>query len=138
MAATPTREVALGAVTSATLRFWTWFDIERDFDYGYVAVSTDGGKRWTTLATSAATSSDPNGNNLGHGFTGISGGGKDPVWIEQKADLAPYAGKRILLRFEHVTDGALNKGGFAVDDIEVAEIGYRDNAEADRGWGAEG
>ncbi|MBI2983758.1 MAG: immune inhibitor A, partial [Chloroflexi bacterium] len=133
-----TREVDLTGARAPSVSFWTWFDIERDFDYGYVAVSTDGGKRWATLATSATTSADPNGNNLGHGFTGISGGGKDPVWIEQTADLVPYAGKRILLRFEHVTDGALNKGGFAVDDIEIAEIGYRDDAEADRGWDAKG
>ena len=133
-----TREVDLTGARAPSMSFWTWFDIERDFDYGYLAVSTDGGKRWTTLATSATTSADPNGNNLGHGFTAISGGGKDPVWIEQKADLTPYAGKRILLRFEHVTDGALNKGGFAVDDIEIAEIGYRDDAEADSGWDAKG
>jgi len=133
-----TRELDLSAVRAATLSFWTWFDIERDFDYGYAAVSTDGGKRWTTLATSATTSTDPNGNNLGSGFTGMSGGGKEPVWIEQRADLTPYAGKKVLLRFEHVTDAAVNRGGFAVDDIEVSEIGYRDDAEADRGWDAKG
>jgi len=133
-----TREVDLTGVRSATLSFWTWFDIEADFDYGYVAVSTDGGKRWRTLATAAMTASDPNGNNLGSGFTGLSGGGKDAVWIEQKASLAQYAGSKVLLRFEHVTDGALNKGGFAVDDIEIPEIGYRDDAEADNGWDAKG
>lgn len=133
-----TRALDLSGVRAASLSFWTWFDIEKDFDYGYVAVSADGGKRWTTLATAATTSSDPNGNNLGSGFTGISGGGKDSVWVEQKADLTPYAGTKVLLRFEHVTDGALNKGGFAVDDIEIPEIGYRDDAEADRGWDAKG
>lgn len=133
-----TREVDLSGVRAAAVSFWTWFDIERDFDYGYVAVSSDGGRRWTTLATSATTSADPNGTNLGNGLTGISGGGKDPVWIEQKADLTPYAGKKVLLRFEHVTDGALNMGGFAVDDIEIAEIGYRDDAESDRSWDAKG
>lgn len=133
-----TRELDLTSVRAATLSFWTWFDIEKDFDYGYVAVSTDGGKRWTTLATAATTSSDPNGNNLGHGFTGTSGGGKDPVWTQQRADLTPFAGKKVLLRFEHVTDAAVNKNGFAVDDIEVGEIGYRDDAEADRGWDAKG
>jgi bacillopeptidase F (M6 metalloprotease family) len=133
-----TREVDLSGVRAASISFWTWFDIERDFDYGYLAVSTDGGKRWTTVATPAMTASDPNGNNLGWGFTGVSGGGKDAVWIEQKADLTPFAGKRILLRFEHVTDGALNKPGFAVDDIEIPEIGYRDDAVSDRGWDAKG
>ncbi len=133
-----TREVDLTGARAAAISFWAWYDIEKDFDYAYLAVSTDGGKRWTTVPTPEMTSADPNGNNLGTGFTGISGGGKDAVWIEQKADLTPYAGKRILLRFEHVTDGALNKGGFAVDDIEIAEIGYRDDAEADRGWDAKG
>ncbi len=33
---------------------------------------------------------------------------------------------------------ARHEGGFAVDDIEIAEIGYRDDAEADRGWDAKG
>ena len=138
MDSTVTREIDLTSVKAASLGFWTWFDIEKDFDYGYVAVSADGGKRWTTVATPAMTSADPNGNNLGTGFTGVSGGGKEPVWMAQKADLTPFAGKRILLRFEHVTDGALNNAGYAVDDIEVPEIGYRDDAEADNGWDAKG
>ena len=39
--------VDLRQVSGATLRFWTWFDIEADYDYGYVEVSVDGGKRWS-------------------------------------------------------------------------------------------
>ncbi len=137
MDSTLTRTVDLSGATKASLAFWTWFDVEKDFDYGYVAVSTDGGARWTTLRTEATTTDDPNGNNLGNGYTGTSGGA-EAVWIQQHADLTPYAGKRILLRFEHVTDGALNQPGFAVDDIEIPEIGYRDDAEADNGWDAKG
>ncbi|OGO72468.1 MAG: hypothetical protein A3G84_03635 [Chloroflexi bacterium RIFCSPLOWO2_12_FULL_71_12] len=138
MDATLTREVDLGAVASATLRFWTWFDIEVDFDYGYVAVSTDGGRRWETLAAPATTTDDPNGNNLGNGFTTVSGGGDEPVWIEQRIDLTPYAGKKTLLRFEYVTDGALNDHGFAIDDVEIPEVGYRDDAESETGWESNG
>lgn len=138
MDATLTREVDLTGVTSAALTFWTWYDIEVDFDYAYVAVSTDGGSRWATVQTPATTTEDPNGNNLGHGFTGTSGSGTSATWIQQRADLTPYAGKKILLRFEHVTDGALNEPGFAVDDIEIAEVGYRDDAEGDNAWDAKG
>lgn len=138
MDSTLTREVDLGGVTSAMLSFWTWYDIEVDFDYAYVAVSLDGGRRWTTVQAPATTTEDPNGNNLGHGFTGTSGGGKTAAWIQQRADLSPYAGKKILLRFEHVTDGALNEPGFAVDDIEIAEVGYRDDSEGDNAWDARG
>jgi hypothetical protein len=133
-----TREVDLTGVRSATLSFWTWFDLERDFDYAYVGISTDGGKRWRTLPAPATTMDDPNGNNLGSGFTGRSGESKEAVWIQQKVSLTPYAGAKVLLRFEHVTDGALNMPGFALDDIEIPEIGYRDDAEADNGWDAKG
>lgn len=138
MDSTLTREIDLGGVSRATLSFWTWYDIEVDFDYAYVAVSTDGGRRWATLETPATTTEDPNGNNLGHGFTGTSGAGDTPAWTQQRADLSAYAGKRILLRFEYVTDGALNEPGFAVDDIEIPEVGYRDDAESDNAWDAKG
>ena len=54
-------------------------------------------------------------------------------------DLTHYAGKRILLRWEYVTDEGLNKPGMAVDDISISEVGFRDDAESDgRGWSAQG
>ena len=132
-----TRTVDLRSTRVATLTFWTWYDLERDFDYGYVAASSDGGAHWTTLAAPATTTSDPNGNNLGSGFTATSGG-SGPIWIEQKVDLGPFAGKEIKLRFEMVTDGALNQNGFAIDDIAVPEIGFKDDAETDGDWQADG
>jgi hypothetical protein len=116
------------------LKFWTWYDIEADFDYAYVEVSTDGGQRWATLKTTSSTTTDPNGVNLGQGLTGTSGGGRDPAWVEQSVDLAAFAGKEVLLRFQYVTDGALNLPGMAIDDLEIAEIGWRDDAEADGDW----
>lgn len=138
MDSTLTREVDLSGTRSASLTFWTWYQIEPDFDYGYVAVSADGGRSWATLPAGGTTDSDPNGNNLGQGFTGVSGGGSAGAWVQQRVDLGAYAGKKVLLRFEHVTDGALNEEGFAVDDIEVPEIGYRDGAEDEHGWDAKG
>lgn len=135
---TLTRAVDLTSVGAATLSFWSWFEIEADFDYGYVSVSTDGGAHWATLKTEATTTSDPNGNNLGNGMTGHSGGGAKPVWVRQTADLSAYAGTKVQLRFEYVTDGALNFNGLAIDDIAIPEIGFSDDAEQDRGWVANG
>ena len=135
---TLTRTVDLSSVTKATLSFWSWYDIEPDFDYAYVAVSTDGGQKWTTLRTEATTADDPNGNNLGNGMTGKSGGGTKPGWTQQSADLSAYAGKKILLRFEYVTDAALNFDGFALDDVSIPEISFSDDAEKDSGWTANG
>lgn len=134
---TLTRPVDLSAVTKATLSFWSWFDIEPDFDYAYVSVSTDG-QRWATLKTEATTTDDPNGNNLGNGMTGKSAGGSKPAWVKQTADLSPYAGKKVQLRFEYVTDAALDFNAFALDDVAIPEIGFTDDAETDAGWAMNG
>jgi len=138
MDTTLTRTIDLSSATKATLSFWSWFDVEQDFDYVYVSVSADG-QRWTTVKTEATTTDDPNGNNLGNGMTGKSGGGTKPAWVKQTADLGAYAGKKVQLRFEYVTDAALDFDGFALDDISIPEIGFSDDAEkADSGWTANG
>lgn len=134
---TLTRTVDLRGATRPILSYWTWYEIEKDYDYAYVVVSTDGGARWTTLAAPATTKNDPNGNNLGSGYTDVSGGGRTPTWIQQEVDLSPYAGKEIQLRFEYVTDAALNLHGLAIDDIAITGV-LNDDAESDNGWKAEG
>ncbi|MCY4437183.1 MAG: immune inhibitor A [Chloroflexi bacterium] len=139
MAATSlTREVDLRDADSAILRFSTWYDIESDFDYAYVAASSDGGVTWTTLPGTSTTTENPNGNNLGHGFTGKSGGGDIARWIEEEVSLADYAGKQILLRFEYVTDDAINSVGILVDDFSISGIEFGDDAETDGDWEARG
>ena len=134
-----TRSFDLTGVSSATLNFSTWYDLEDGYDYGYVMVSQDGGITWKTLSSPDTTADDPNGNNLGAGFTGKSRGADSGQWMEESLDLTPYCGKRVMVRFEQVTDDAYNAPGFAVDDISIPEIGYGTDAEDDDGcWSAEG
>lgn len=134
-----TREFDLSSVPSATLRFWTWFDIEKDWDYFYVEASADGGKTWKILKTPSGTDTNPNGNSYGWALTGKSGGKQDAGWIEESADLAEYAGKKIQVRFEYITDDALNLPGVALGDIRIPEINYAYNADSgDGGWKAQG
>ena len=133
MDATLTKSIDLRSVTDPKLAFWTWYGIEVDYDYAYVTVSTDGGSRWTPLRTEASSLTDPNGQNLGNGISGSSSGETATGWKHLTADLSPYLGKQVQLRFEYVTDGNLNFGGFAVDDIEIPGLPL-DEAEADNGW----
>ncbi len=133
-----TRAVDLREAAQPVLRFQTWYDIEVDFDYAYVAVSTDDGRTWETLPGASTTSENPNGNNLGHGFTGKSGGGEDAAWIEEEVSLADYAGQQVLLRFEYVTDDAINSIGFLVDDVAITGVDFFDDAENDGDWEARG
>jgi hypothetical protein len=133
-----TREVDLSSVKSATLQFRAWYRIEQDFDYGYVSVSEDNGSTWKILKTNSCETSNPNGSNLGCGYTGSSGNGDNPQWVNEQADLTPWAGKKVLLRFEVVTDAGVNREGLAIDNIAIPEIGFKDDASADMGWQSEG
>ncbi len=130
---TLTREFDLSGLDRATLEFWTWYQIEEDWDYAYVEVSTDGGATWQTLPGTRTTSENPIGNNFGYGYTGSSGD-----WVRETVDLSSFAGKKVLVRFEYVTDDAVSLDGFVVDDIAIPELGFFDDAEEDRGWQAEG
>ncbi len=129
---TLTHAFDLSGVDRATLRYWIWYDIETDYDYAYVEASADGGRSWTILPAPGTTTSNPNGNNLGHGYTGTSGGG--PHWVQEEVDLSAFAGGPVLVRFELITDDAINRPGLALDDIEIPEIGFRDDAETDKDW----
>lgn len=132
-------EVDLSQATEATLIFWTWYDIEELWDFAYVIVSTDGGEHWTMLESPNMTREDPYGNNLGIGYTGISGGGEEPQWIEERIDLTPFLGQKILVGFEYVTDDALTEPGFFVDDVRVEGVGLAEDFEGDlTGWVQEG
>lgn len=131
------RQVDLRKVNKATLQFKLWYNLEKDYDYGFVSASTDGGKTFTTLKGRYTTDTDPQGANWGNGYTGTSGG-TTPGWVDEQVDLSAYAGKNIVLRFEMITDDAYNAPGIALDDITIPEINFRDDVEADHGWTAHG
>lgn len=143
-----TRSFDLSSVNAATLHFWTWYDIEDDWDYAYVMASADGGKTWKTLTTDATTEFNPNGNSFGAALTGCSGdpnstGAGDTCnarWVEQTASLDKFTGNaNVLVRFEYITDDAVNYPGFFVDDVSIPEINYSDDMESeDTGWTSEG
>ena len=102
-------------------------EIEIDWDYAYLVVSTDGGTTWDNVETNWSTNTDPNGQNFGNGITGDSHG-----WVDLTADLSAYTGD-VLLGFRYWTDVAAVEPGFMVDDVAVT--GYPlDDAESDAGW----
>ena len=136
---TLTHDFDLTGVKSATFTYWTWFAAEQNYDFVYLSASTDGGNTWTILKTPSGTDANPTGNNFGWGYTGNSGGGSTPVWLQEKVDLTKYAGQKVSLRFEYITDPAVTWSGFLVDDISIPEINYATDFEKDDGgWQAQG
>lgn len=120
-----------------TLSYWTWFDIERNYDYLYLMASLDG-ERWQILETPSGGKEDPLAMSYGWGYTGTSGA-TGPEWVNEKVDLSAFAGQEVWLRFEYITDDAVNGEGLLLDDVEIPEIGYFSSFEEDEGgWEANG
>lgn len=130
---TLTRPIDLTGVSSAQAEIECWYNIELDWDYGYVEVSTDG-VNFTPLPSTITTNTDPNGNNRGNGITGDSGG-----WVKATFDLASVVGGQAYLRISYYTDQAVNLNGLCVDDIAIPAIGLFDDVESgNAGWDSDG
>jgi hypothetical protein len=116
-----------------TLSYWTWYDIEEDWDYLYLEASLDG-ENWQIINTPSGTAENPIGANYGWGYTGIS-----PDWIKEDVDISQYAGQKVQLRFEYITDAAVNGEGLLLDNVSIPEIDYFTDFEDDNGdWESAG
>lgn len=124
---------------SASLDYWVWYDIEEGWDYLYLEASADGGESWQILETPSGTDEDPSGNSYGWGYTAKSGGGSEARWIQESVDLSAFTGGEVELRFEYVTDAAVNGEGLLLDDVSIDAIGYQEDFEGDDGgWDGAG
>jgi len=131
----------------ATLKFWNNYGIEPDYDYGYVEVHDLSTNEWYTLPgikTQTDTNLDSYDNpncpiefepetyktaGRWNAFTGTSG------WYQETMDLTLFAGHDIELYFTYWTDPYTLGYGWAVDDIEIPEIGFFDDVESGaNGW----
>jgi len=120
--------------TKATLKFDNFIDIEEQWDFGVVQVSTDGGKTWKSLANEN-TRSDivdegyPKIKENLPGFTGTYEG-----WQKETFDLSAYAGQKILISFRYLTDWGGTQAGWFIDNIEIPEIGYSNDGNSIDGF----
>lgn len=123
-------EVDLTDSTSAALTFKTWYDIEEGWDYASVKVA---GK---TIQGNITTEDNLEGQNPGHGITGLSNG-----WVDASFDLSDYAGQKVTVELNYWTDSYATYPGFYVDDLAITADGktiVSDDAEGDSAFQLEG
>ena len=118
--ATAVRAVDVPAA-DPVLRFTSTHGLEKDFDFGYVTISTDGGKTYQPVAGDRTVKGP-----LGAAITGQAAD------AALSYDLTAYAGKRVLLGFRYVSDAAVNLGGWHITDVKVGAEAV-DSAALD-GW----
>jgi hypothetical protein len=127
------RMLALTVPVGGALTFWTWFDIEEEWDYGFVEVSTDGGTTWDPIPGNITRlSENPNvstawANSLvgGQVSTDTAITGSSGNWVP--AEFTLPAGN-VMVRFSYYTDEATNGAGWFIDDVAVN--GFSDGFES--------
>lgn len=117
-------EADLTGITSAHLEFDNYIQIEEQWDFGVVQISTDGGMTWTSLSNEN-TRSDlvaegyPKILQNLPGFTGYY-----DSWQRENFDLSAYAGQKVLVSFRYLTDWGYNDPGWYIDNIAIPEIDF--------------
>lgn len=106
--------INLTTAVAAYLEYYARWEIEKNYDYAEVKVSTNGGTTYTPMCamyTHAGNSNQDQGNPLYDGF--------QRMWVKERVDLSAYLGQTIKLRFTMVADGGVEYDGFYFDDITV-------------------
>ncbi|MFL5651011.1 MAG: immune inhibitor A domain-containing protein [Chloroflexota bacterium] len=141
-----TRDISVPDSADARFNLWDNFVIEKDWDFGFIEVSTDGGTNWTEQTvytgadqpvTTAIDYGDPNGRMHDYGdkkfgLTGSSGG-----WRHDYVKLDAFAGTDIKLRLRYASDEAFLERGWFADDFSVTDGAttiWTDDAETDGDW----
>ncbi|MFJ5759514.1 peptidase M6 [Neobacillus sp. NPDC093182] len=127
-------EADLSGVNTATLNFDNYLDIEEQWDFGVVQVSTDGGKTWKSLSnentrTDVVEEGYPKIKENVPGFTGNL-----KTWQEESFDLSEYAGQKVLVSFRYLTDWGHTDSGWFIDNIAIPEIGYSNDGSSTDGF----
>ena len=135
----------LPAGTTISASFKSYWDIEWDYDYGFVLTSGDG-KTYTSHASDNGyttsnldpTAGNPNQNGCqaayDNGITGTSGSYQAgtqaldrktgdtpaPVFLADSYDVSDLVGSKTpVLRFSYATDPGLARPGWFIDDLQV-------------------
>lgn len=107
---------------NAALTFDHYYDIEEQWDYAMVQVSTDNGETWTSLENEN-TRSDvveegyPTIKENVPGFTGHK-----LNWSTESFDLSTYAGQDVLVSFRNLTDWGYNDTGWFIKNVQLGNF----------------
>jgi carboxypeptidase T len=112
---TLTDPIDLTGLNNPQLVFYTKFDIESDWDYGQVQVSTNNGSTWIALegeyTEPGVGSFQPPGEPVYDGIVND--------WVKEEISLADYVSSQFKIRFRLITDVAVTRDGWYLDDIGI-------------------
>ena len=111
-------QIDLTDIIGGTLEFDTQWEIENDWDYGQVQISTNNGSTWIPLeglyTNPGVGSFQPNGEPLYDG--------SQLTWVHETIDISDYVDQNITVRYLLRSDGYITEDGWYVDNIKVTKF----------------
>ncbi len=123
---TSTKALAVPRHGKLTMR--TWYDIEPGYDWGFVYVSSDGGKHWKTVRSPGHTMT------ASPGVYGLTGADVTDWRRPISYDLSAYGGKKVLVRFRYTTDGSTYYRGWELAGVKIGAHSLQATDYVSRGW----
>ena len=116
----------LALTDTSQLIFTHLFDLEDGYDFGLVDISLDGGQSWINLQDDFIQNGYNRNTQFGHtAFNHLSAPVNNvATYMTSIADLSPYAGEVVLIRFRLLTDITIGRFGWVVDDISITNTKY--------------
>ncbi|KAB3530008.1 S8 family serine peptidase [Alkaliphilus serpentinus] len=98
---TPPIDLRDSTLAAASLGFNHWYDLETNFDYGYVYVTNDFGENW---------------HQAGPTYNGTSG-----QWREAFVSLNDFIGSQnpVYVAYRFTSDGSVAKQGWYIDNVRI-------------------
>jgi len=109
--------INLSAIANPKLAFWTKFEFESDYDCGKVEISSDQGKTWIAIGGKYANSAVGQGRQFPINSPIYDGTRQN--WVKEEIDLKQFTGKQIKIRFSLLSDQAIQRDGWYLDDISI-------------------
>ncbi len=110
----------------ANLSFRTRFDIEKNWDYVQVFISTNNQQSWEPLAgkyTQPGSENQAVGQPLYHGEMNN--------WVLEEIDLSEYIGNEIWIKYRIISDSYVNAEGYYFDDFTVSALNAQEDDDDD-------
>lgn len=104
--------IDLTDVENAALSFNQWYEIETNYDIGYVEITSDEGDTWNELG------------KFSHSTNGMQ-------WAPAFYDISNYIGSEIQVRFRLKTDGSVVKAGWYLDDFRILAVNAIESSPSD-------
>lgn len=111
--------ISLDSCTMALLNFRANWDIEADYDYVQLSISTDNGSTWTPLAGKYTTLGAYNQTNAEDEPLYE---GQQPQWVLEEISLNDYINQDVKFKFNLVSDGYMEEDGFYFDDFKIITL----------------